>query len=93
MLIPDMATGQVSIDLGAKGQMVLQLQHVQLVQTQLVKHLKSYNVAMHAMITGGTEAPITWHLDSVLVVPYLQMMIKNNSLSSIPRRSRWLRYG
>ena len=45
MLIPDMATGQVSIDLGAKGQMVLQL-HVQLVQTQLVKHLKSYNVAM-----------------------------------------------
>ena len=45
MLIPDMATGQVSIDLGAKGPMVLQL-HVQLVQTQLVKHLKSYNVAM-----------------------------------------------
>ena len=45
MLIPDMATGQVSIDLGAKG-MVLQLQHVQLVQIQLVKHLKSYNVAM-----------------------------------------------
>ena len=33
------------------------------------------------MITGGTEAPIhTWHLqDSVLVVPYLQMMIKETT--------------
>ena len=29
------------------------------------------------MITGGTSANYTWHLqDSVLVVPYLQMMIK-----------------
>ena len=46
MLIPDMATGQVSIDLGAKGPNGSTVTHVQLVQTQLVKHLKSYNVAM-----------------------------------------------
>ena len=46
MLIPDMATGQVSIDLGAKGPNGSTVTDVQLVQTQLVKHLKSYNVAM-----------------------------------------------
>lgn len=38
MLIPDMATGQVSIDLGAKGPNVQQLQHVQQVQIQSEKH-------------------------------------------------------
>ena len=46
MLIPDMATGQVSIDLGAKGPVVQLLQHVQQVLTQLVKHLRLSNVVM-----------------------------------------------
>lgn len=46
MLIPDMATGQVSIDLGAKDQMVQQLQHVQQVQIQSEKHLKLCNAVM-----------------------------------------------
>ena len=46
MLIPDMATGQVSIDLGAKGRMVLRLQHVLQVQTQLEKLSRLFNAVM-----------------------------------------------
>ena len=42
MLIPDMATGQVSIDLGAKGPMVQLLLLAQQVQILSVKHLKSF---------------------------------------------------
>ena len=46
MLIPDMATGQVSIDLGAKGPIGEAFKIIQ-------------RGAADAMITGGTEAPIT----------------------------------
>ena len=46
MLIPDMATGQVSIDLGAKGPNGSTVTACATGTNSMVKHLKSYNVAM-----------------------------------------------
>ena len=79
MLIPDMATGQVSIDLGAKGP---NGSTVTACATGTNSIGEAFKVIQRgdadAMITGGTEAPIlTWQLlDLVQVVLYLQMMIK-----------------
>ena len=47
-----------------------------------------------AMITGGTEAPIThMALAGFSASRALSTNDDKESLSSIPRRSRWLRYG
>ena len=79
MLIPDMATGQVSIDLGAKGP---NGSTVTACATGTNSIGEAFKVIQRgdadAMITGGTEAPITDMAiaDLVQVVLYLQMMIK-----------------
>lgn len=47
-----------------------------------------------AMITGGTEAPIThMALAGFSASRALSTNDDKSDLSSIPRRSRWLRYG
>lgn len=96
MLIPDMATGQVSIDLGAKGPMVLQLQRCATGTNSIGEAFKIIQRGdADAMITGGTEAPIT-HMALAGFSASRALSTnddKETALSSIPRRSRWLRYG
>lgn len=60
MLIPDMATGQVSIDLGAKGPNGSTVTACATGTNSIGEAFKIIQrVAADAMITGGTEAPIT----------------------------------
>ena len=84
-----MATGQVSIDLGAKGPNGSTV-------TACATGTNSIGEAFKIIQRGAADAMITgvlkhllriWHLqDSVQVVHYQQTMIKN-SLSSFPRRT------
>ena len=60
MLIPDMATGQVSIDLGAKGPNGSTVTACATGTNSIGEAFKNIQRgAADAMITGGTEAPIT----------------------------------
>ena len=60
MLIPDMATGQVSIDLGAKGPNGSTVTACATGTNSIGEAFKIIQRgAADAMITGGTEAPIT----------------------------------
>jgi len=60
MLIPDMATGQVSIDLGAKGSNGSTVTACATGTNSIGEAFKIIQRgAADAMITGGTEAPIT----------------------------------
>ena len=83
MLIPDMATGQVSIDLGAKGPNGSTVTACATGTNSIGEAFKIIQRgAADAMITGGTEAPIThMALAGFSVVHYQQTMIKN-SMSS-----------
>lgn len=77
MLIPDMATGQVSIDLGAKGPNGATVTACATGTNSIGEAFKIVQRGdADAMITGGTEAPIT-HMQlqvSVQVERFLQMM-------------------
>ncbi|MQH75057.1 beta-ketoacyl-[acyl-carrier-protein] synthase II, partial [Escherichia coli] len=60
MLIPDMATGQVSIDLGAKGPNGATVTACATGTNSIGEAFKIVQRGdADAMITGGTEAPIT----------------------------------
>src|SRR5699024_12780352 len=60
MLIPDMATGQVSIDLGAKGPNGATVTACATGTNSIGEAFKIIQRGdADAMITGGTEAPIT----------------------------------
>ena len=60
MLIPDMATGQVSIDLGAKGPNGSTVTACATGTNSIGEAFKIIQRGdADAMITGGTEAPIT----------------------------------
>lgn len=79
MLIPDMATGQVSIDLGAKGPNGATVTACATGTNSIGEAFKIIQRGdADAMITGGTEAPITHMAIAGLaqVELYLQMMIK-----------------
>ncbi len=49
MMIPDMATGQISIALGAKGLTLVPLQHVLQERIQSVTRSKSFSAAMQTL--------------------------------------------
>ena len=77
MLIPDMATGQVSIDLGAKGPNGATVTACATGTNSIGEAFKIVQRGdADAMITGGTEAPLLiWQLQvSVQVERFLQMM-------------------
>lgn len=79
MLIPDMATGQVSIDLGAKGPNGATVTACATGTNSIGEAFKIIQRGdADAMITGGTEAQLlTWQLLGLAQVElYLQMMIK-----------------